>query len=122
MLSRNVSPDTPISRHTVIFRFVLATAVLMLIGGSMLAAAQDVFSSGGSNTGQWNPEGPEICQKHVTEYNALTPQIRAAAEARNTKTMHDLSTKREEKKKNYQDCVEANSGRLLQGKVTENAA
>jgi hypothetical protein len=48
---------------------------------SMLAAAQDVFSSGGSNTDQWNPGGSQICQKHVAQYNELTPQIKAAAKA-----------------------------------------
>jgi hypothetical protein len=106
----------------VILCVALATGALMLAGGSMLAETQDVFSSGGSNTGQWNPEGPQICQKHVAQYNALTPQIQAAARARNTETMHDLSAQREEKKKNYQGCVEANSGLLLQGKVTDNAA
>jgi hypothetical protein len=51
---------------------VLAANAMLLAGGLMLAAAQDVLSSDGSNTGQWNPGGPEICQKHVTEYNALT--------------------------------------------------
>jgi hypothetical protein len=100
---------------------LMAVVALLITGGSLLAAAQDVFSSGGSNTGQWNLGGPQICQKHVAQYNELTPQIQAAAKARNTETMHDLSTQREEKKKNYQGCVEANSGLLLQGKATENA-
>jgi hypothetical protein len=100
----------------------VATAALLLAGGSIRAAAQDILSSDGSNTGQWNPGGPEIRQKHVTEYNALTQQIKATADARDTKARHDLSVTREEKKKNYQGCVEANSGLLLQGKITENAA
>jgi hypothetical protein len=33
---------------------LMAVVALLITGGSLLASAQDVFSSGGGNTGQWN--------------------------------------------------------------------
>jgi hypothetical protein len=96
----------------------LAAAACVLAGTWTLAAAQDTYASSG-NTGQWNPQGPLICQVHVDQYNALTPQIDAAARARSTQLKNDLTAQRSLKKADYQACVQ-NNRPLLKGSASAN--
>jgi hypothetical protein len=65
MLRGNVSPDARLSRHTIMLCVAFATVALMLAGGSMRATAQDVLSSDGSNTGQWNPGREQAARIHT---------------------------------------------------------
>lgn len=120
MLASQSSPDAPAVVRILNSRFAAAAAALMLAAGSTLAVAQDVYSSGGGNSGQWNPQGPLVCQVHVDQYNELTPKIHAAAKARATDTKNDLTAQRSQKKADYQTCVQGNRP-LLKGGVSSNA-
>ena len=77
---------------------------LMLVAGATLAAPRQAASAPERG---WAPEGPEFCQTYVAEYNALTPQIEAAAAARDTAKMSELSKERSAKKRAFQNCVQA---------------
>jgi hypothetical protein len=113
--------SSSVARHAVLSRATLAIGTLMLAGGSTLAFAGDVYSSGDGSTGQWNPQGyPLKCQVHVDQYHALSAQIDASAAARQTETKNTLTKQRTQKKADFQVCVQGNR-LLLQGSATRNA-
>ncbi len=116
----HLSPSARAGVPFVDSRVARAAAALGLAFASTLAVAQDVYSSAGGNTGQWNPQGPLVCQVHADQYNELTPKIDAAAKARNTETKNDLTAQRSQKKADYQTCVQGNRP-LLKGGVSSNA-
>ena len=82
---------------------VSRTLVLMLVAAATLAAPRGASSA---PEPPWTPEGPADCQHYVAEYNALTPQIEAAAAARDTAKKNDLTKERSARKRAFQNCVQ----------------
>jgi hypothetical protein len=78
----------------------------MLVAAATLAAPRGASSA---PEPPWTPEGPADCQHYVAEYNALTPQIEAAAAARDTAKKNDLTKERSARKRAFQNCVQGYS-------------